>query len=70
MPNARGKNVTVAGKYVMTNNTTIITQICGIISRIISFNGVPEIPDVMNSSIPNGGVLNPTIMLNVTTTPK
>ena len=41
-----------------------------IISRMIPFNGVPEIPAVIKSSIPKGGVERPTIILKVTTMPK
>ena len=40
-----------------------MTMIGHQISRMISLSGVPDMPEVMNRHMPNGGVDRPTIML-------
>ena len=47
-----------------------MTMIGHQISRMISLSGVPDMPEVMNRHMPNGGVDRPTIMLKQMMRPK
>jgi len=61
---------TMLGINVNSTNTSIITNTIGNISLIIAVSGVLEIPDTINSNIPNGGVDKPIIIFNTIITPK
>ena len=75
--NILGNNIEIAGMYVITNNTIIITAKNGIIPFITSSSVVSPTREATNKFTPKGGVINPiakftTIIIPkcVTSTPK